>query len=238
MAKLQQFFKDTSAILFAEFQRSRSVQHTTLKGRDREVFIESFLKKSFPSKFVIGTGEILDAKDNVSGQADIIIYDEYMPVFDYSSTKHFLSEGVFAHIEIKSDLTGDEVTKALDITASIKKLEREIKPIMHTGEINNKVFSCLFAYSGQTKETFKKHVLEYYKNESSIDNKIDMIAVLNKYIALKNVNTEGQLELLFFETASDTLMIFFAILYNAMYKNWMGQPDLNKYLGDLKFTSY
>ena len=62
--------------------------------------------------------------------------------------------------------------------------------------------------------------------------------MLGKYIALKNTNHVGKLELDFFEPKDDTLMVFFSVLYNAMYKNWMGQPDLGKYLGNASFSSY
>ena len=109
MTIIQIFFRNTSKILKSEFDRSSEVGHSGLKGQDREIFIQNFLTKSFPKKFVIETGEVVDSKDTKSKQADIVIYDEFMPIFDYGFTKHFLSGGVLAHIEVKSNLTSDEL---------------------------------------------------------------------------------------------------------------------------------
>ena len=80
MGILKNFFRNTSNILEQEFHRSSSIKNTSLKGQDREIFIQNFLTKSFPKKFVIETGEIIDSKDKKSKQADIVMYDEFMPV--------------------------------------------------------------------------------------------------------------------------------------------------------------
>ncbi len=63
MTIIQNFFRNTSKILKSEFDRSYEVGHSGLKGQDREIFIQNFITKSFPKKFVIGTGEIVDSKD-------------------------------------------------------------------------------------------------------------------------------------------------------------------------------
>ncbi|MCC7160512.1 hypothetical protein IT399_02230 [Candidatus Nomurabacteria bacterium] len=239
MTKIQTFFRDTTNILLAEFSRTKNIEHNVSKGNNREFFIENFIKKSFPSKFVIGTGEILDSEDNISKQADVVIYDEFMPVFDYSASQHFLSEGVLSHIEVKSNLTSTELITALGVTKTIKSLKKEIDSFMTIGELSKKVFSCIFSYDGIDKETFKKGVLEYYKTESDINNCVDIICVLNKYVMVKNFNQKSSTwELVFFETKEDSLMVFFTRLFDSMYKNWAGQPNINKYLGQLNYVIF
>ena len=42
--------------------RSKNINHNSLKGHERELLISDFLTKIFPNKFVIDTGEIIDAK--------------------------------------------------------------------------------------------------------------------------------------------------------------------------------
>lgn len=238
MTKIQNFFRDTSGILSAEYARSSNILHHGSIGSNREFFIENFIKKSFPSKFIVGSGEVLDSEDNVSKQADIIIYDECMPIFDYSSTKHFLSEGVFAHIEVKSNLTSVELTTALDVTKSIKTLKREINFSTSVGDIK-KASSFIFAYEGTKKELFKNKVLEYYATRNSMDDCVNAICVLDKYVMIKMFDHESaSWKFGFYETGADSLMVFFTVLYDSMYKNWTGQPDLNKYLGNSSYNPF
>jgi len=234
MRTLQRFFIDTSNILETEFNRSSSVKHTGLKGQDREMFIQKFLEKTFPKKFVIGTGEILDSNDNRSKQADIVVYDEFMPTFDYGTTKHFLSGGVLAHIEVKSYLDSNELVKALDVTKSIKDLNRDIDSGLSVGPImSTKIPSFIFAYKGITKKNFKKTFTTYYKNEKNIDNYVDGVCVLNKYTTRNAFqNNKPPKKIAFLETKEDSLMVFFESLFSQMYKNWLGFPQLLKYLGN------
>jgi hypothetical protein len=238
MSKIRSYFKDVSKVLEAQARLSSNVQHKGLIGQNREVFIRNFIKKSFPKKFVIGTGEIIDSSDNLSKQADIIIYDEFMPTFDYGSSKHFLSGGVLAHIEVKSNLNTDKLNEALEVTKSVKKINRDIDASLHFGDLPKTINSFIFAYDGVSKETFKKKVLEFYKDEKDMNNVVDAICVLNKYVMVKIFNKDKLVSLGFFETQEDSLMAFFGRLFDAMHKNWAGIPNIYKYLGDLNFKQF
>lgn len=239
MTTLKRYFQDISKILKSQSELSSNISHHGLIGQNREVFIQNFIKKSFPQKFVIGTGEIIDSSDNLSKQADIVIYDEFMPSFDYGASKHFLSGGVLAHIEVKSNLNSEKLKEALDTTKSIKSLNRDIDASMHLGNLPQKISSFLFAYDGMTKETFKQKIQEYYNGESDIDNFVDAVCVLNKYVMIKVIDpeTKGN-KITFLETKEDGLMIFFSRLFDALHKNWAGIPNLYKYLGDLNFQQF
>lgn len=232
MTRLSDFFKDTSIELMDGYRKSSKVKHTSSKGRVREIFIKRFLEKLYPSKFEIGQEcEIIDSTQYVSDEADIVICDKTLPIFDYEGTKLFLSAGVFAHIEVKSDLA-TTLTNALDKSASIKKLKRDVDISMSSGKIKKTyfkrktIFSCIFAYEGPTKETFKKNIFEYYKKDKEIDNWVDLICVLNKYIMHKNYNT---MKLEFLETENNSLLCFFFLLNDIIYSNWRNIIDLAKY---------
>ncbi|MBI2548803.1 hypothetical protein HYW21_05630 [Candidatus Woesearchaeota archaeon] len=239
MTIIQNFFRNTSKILKSELERSSEISHSGLKGQNREIFIQNFLTKAFPKKFVIGTGEIIDSKDKKSKQADIVIYDEFLPIFDYGSTKHFLSGGVLAHIEVKSNLTSGELSKSLGITKSVKSLNRDLDVTANSGSLPRSIFSCLFAYEGLSKEKFKEKILDIYKDEKMIDNQIDAVCVLNKYVMIKIYDKkEKVLKVEFLETNEDSLMVFSTRLFGGMYKSWIGVPNLYQYLGDLNFKRF
>jgi hypothetical protein len=233
MTTIQEYFRNTSKILSDMYIRSSEVKNTSSKGQDREQFIKDFLEKCFPKKFVIGSGEVIDFTDAKSRQADIIIYDEFMPILDYGSTKHFLSEGVLAHIEVKSNLTPEQLLKALEITKSMKNLKRDIETAAHIGEMRKSIFSCSFAYDGISKEKFKETIVEYYKNGEPIENRIDAVCVLNKYVMMNAFDlSDNKLKVGFFETKEDSLLYFFIILCEGIKKNWISVPSIMKYLGN------
>jgi hypothetical protein len=235
MTIIKDFFKDTTRILQAEFQRSGTVKHGGEKGRNREYFIDNFLKKAFPQKFVIGTGEIIDSSEKVSKQADIVVYDEHLPVFDYGSSKHFLSGGVLAHIEVKSNLDGAELEDVVRKTQSVKNLSRDIDQTISFGPPPKTIFSCCFAYKGLTKENFKKKFIELHEAEDSSEKIIDAICVLGEYVMIKKSDTQ---EIVFYDTKEDSLLVFFSRLFYAMQKNWAGVPNIGKYVGKLSSKSF
>lgn len=233
--KLTKFFRDTSNILNAEFSRSSSIKHAGEKGRNREFFINHFLKKAFPQKFVIETGEIIDSLQNTSQQCDIIIYDEEMPTFDFGASKSFLSGGVLAHIEVKSNLTNKDLNDVILKTNSVKNLERDIDQSMSFGDPPSKIFSCCFAYEGMEKETFKDKINKIYSLQDSYasNETIDIICVLNKYIMHKHFDPfTNKLRLEFLDSKEDSLMFFFKKLFLGMQKNWAGIARIDKYFGE------
>jgi hypothetical protein len=240
MTLMQDFFKMTSKILEIEYQRSGLLKHAGMKGIEREAFISNFLERTFPKKYIIGTGEIIDSKNNISKQADIVIYDEFMPIFDYGKCKHFLSGGTLVHIEVKSRLDSEELLNALELIKTIKNLNRDIDSGLSIFPIaTNKIPSFIFAYEGISKETFKKTFSEFYKDEKNIDMYVDCVCVLNQYTArLAFKNNQPPRELHFVNTQEDSLMLFFETLFGLMYKNWLGFPQLDKYIGNLSWDEF
>jgi hypothetical protein len=161
-----------------------------------------------------------------------------MPVLDYSSTQQFIAEGVFSHIEVKSNLTSEELKKSLEITKSVKLIEKKIDAIMHTGELPKHIFSCVFAYKGMSKEKTKEILDQYYIGESNIEKKIDAVCVLGEYIIIKREDPNTPTGLIGLETKDNTLSIFFIELYRSMYKNWEGEPNLIKYIENTSFNRF
>jgi hypothetical protein len=71
----------------------------------------------------IGTGMIVDAKNGLSKQMDVVIYDPRFPLMEVESgVGKYLMEGVIATIEVKSQLTKSELKSALANAASVHRL--------------------------------------------------------------------------------------------------------------------
>lgn len=76
------------------------------KGYERELFISGFLSQIFPPHFRFSSGDIIDTRNNQSGQVDIVL--EYPEGFSFplfpNGPRLFLAENVAAVLEIKSNL--------------------------------------------------------------------------------------------------------------------------------------
>src|SRR5688572_30221250 len=80
--------------------------HGDVKGAPREGFVKAFLKNHLPSSIDYGTGEIVDADDNRSGQIDIILQSAISPRMTLlESVMLAFADAVLGIIEVKSTLT-------------------------------------------------------------------------------------------------------------------------------------
>jgi hypothetical protein len=78
------------------------------KGRDRELFVESFLSAVLPPSFRFGSGDVTDQLGNKSGQLDVVVEFPFLPslpIVGTASSRLYLAEGVAAALEVKSDIS-------------------------------------------------------------------------------------------------------------------------------------
>jgi hypothetical protein len=92
-------------ILMAAHNAGEPMSSAT-KGREREAFVEVFLKATLPPPFRFGSGEITDYSGHTTGQLDIVVESPYSLALSVlgGPERLFLAEGVAAAIEVKSDL--------------------------------------------------------------------------------------------------------------------------------------
>jgi hypothetical protein len=102
-----------------------SLTNPTLKGDLRELLIADLFERFLIQDFGIGTGQIINQKEQLSNQIDIIIYDKRIlpPFLQLKNRGIFPAESVIAVIEVKSDLTEDEIK---DTSKKNEKLLHEI----------------------------------------------------------------------------------------------------------------
>jgi hypothetical protein len=106
--------------------RSGTTMSAATKGHEREIFVQSFLSRVFPTPYRFGSGDITDTRDNRSGQLDVVIEYPLMPslpgLLD-GGPRLYLAEGVAAVIEVKSDLK--KQWREVEASAkAVKKLRR------------------------------------------------------------------------------------------------------------------
>ena len=89
----------------------KSVSHSGLKGALREVVVRDLLEPLLPPEYIIGSGQIISAYSQASGQTDIVVCDRrVLPPLLFDRVQGvFPIEAVVATIEVKSRLTSTEL---------------------------------------------------------------------------------------------------------------------------------
>ena len=107
----------------------RFVGHPTLIGDAREALIGGVLSRILPTAYEVGTGQVVDAYGAKSKQIDIIIARRDFPSLRFpDGSAQYLIESVLAAIEVKSHLTRETLSEALENTASLGDLRVSFEP--------------------------------------------------------------------------------------------------------------
>jgi hypothetical protein len=107
-----------AAHLIARAAAERGIVHKGLRGRFRELLVDSILAPWLPPYAACATGVVVDVEDRVreSTQDDIVIFDRSIvpAVFAHSSAPEgvFPYDGVLGRVEVKSRLTRAELRNA------------------------------------------------------------------------------------------------------------------------------
>jgi hypothetical protein len=124
--------------LWVGFERAKAKAHNVLRGTSREDALAGFLESQLPTRFRVTTGEAIDAKEQRTGQLDIVIYDgnRTVPLLKEKSGDVLPAESLLAVIEVKSILTLAELVKcgrAAKAIASLKPHNKEFSPPRQAG---------------------------------------------------------------------------------------------------------
>lgn len=127
-SKIEQFENDYINLSRQIFVNNEgTLIHPGEFGTYREKIIKDFLNPFLPSRLAIGSGFIITAKNNISTQCDLIIYDkDHTPIIENSEQRFYPIECVVGVIEVKSKLTKSTFKEALIKLSKIKSLKNDI----------------------------------------------------------------------------------------------------------------
>ncbi|WP_181684759.1 DUF6602 domain-containing protein [Halorhabdus salina] len=226
MAPFDEYFRTVSTELLDAYAAADGFEHQ----RDaRDTFVETFLEAVYPTAYVNVGGEIVDASGETSNRAEIVLYDQHLPVLTVGGNDRYLSAGVHAHIDVKADLFG-EIDHALSKVDSIKRLDTDRMPVDEDLDRRNHHFSAIVAYDGPDPEVFKETVLRHYANRNDLSGCADLICVPGEYVMLTTYTGQNP-GLTFLKTDEDSLMVFFVNLAGAVSANyWRRRPVISAYM--------
>ena len=174
--RLRDYYSQVGRVLRGEAEIASIFPNPTDKGITRENIYLKFLEQHLPSGCNIFTGGFLfNLNGQESKQIDIIITSDSSIRFNFFSNGHGKSfaciEGTIAIASIKSNLTPQELEKALDNLASIpdkEPLEGHCSPVITIPEYDDWPFKIIFATRGSTLDLLYKTVNEFYKKNPDI----------------------------------------------------------------------
>lgn len=135
---LHDLFMDLQKEMTTVLSTGRSViTHPTSKGDDSEINWQEWLEKYLPERYKVGKAFVIDSKDMISEQIDLVIYDrQYSPfLLNRAGATYIPAESVYAVFEVKQILDRKTILYAGKKAASVKKLYRTSAQIQHAGGI-------------------------------------------------------------------------------------------------------
>lgn len=179
---LYDYFSDSTSVLLAEYERSKGQAAADNVGKNRELFCNRFLKRSLPSRLTIRDGEIIDSSGNHSGQLELILLREDAPSISFGEADSYLIEGVFAVIEVKSNLNRAKLAEALRALKKVANLRiADEGVVLRTGPYLERPLVCIFAYEGATLGTLTEEL-----SKPEFANIADLVCVLKRGSIFKN----------------------------------------------------
>jgi hypothetical protein len=181
-------------VLLAQSHAAKNSGHPNLRGGPREWFIRDFLTAHLPSTLEIGQGEIIDInsipnppRGSYRPQVDVVIYRRDLPKISYSKTDFaYLSEGVMATIESKSEITNQELENANIAAVKHNSLIRS-GSVMTVGKLHDRIFQYVVAYDGPANmSTVADWLISQIQTNGWTPNQmVDMIIILGKGVLWK-----------------------------------------------------
>lgn len=177
----------------ADFDASALVEHRGSKGTVRERDLREFLDKYLPRDLaVLGSSEVIDITGSVSGQCDVLLVDPRTPpLWAAEDLRVVPAECVHVVVEVKSNLTADELRSAWRSVRRVKALAKtaylpETGPIKRTVNAYGREWDYtptaahLFAFDGATLETLGAVFAELAQSEPDPAMRLDSVFVLNR----------------------------------------------------------
>ncbi len=184
MGIARDYFIGQASTLDSQYRGSAVSGQPSDTGFNREDVLKKWLIRHLPKRVSpeLG-GRIIDSYNNVSGQVDIVIYDDVTPRFGAFPKQYFFAEGVVTAIQVKSNLTSSELKLAVDNLATVKSCERKYGRGMFFGEVGKKIPTGIFAFDTNYKSS-ESIITALKKLEKATQPPVDFICINKKtYIA-------------------------------------------------------
>jgi hypothetical protein len=135
MPNLADLFASMHDDMKSALNKAAIASHPVAKGDGTEGSWLSLLQTHLPFRYKATKGFVIDARDNVSDQIDIIIHDrQFSPlIWEHEGQVYLPAESVYAVLEVKQELSRAHIDYAGRKVASVRRLHRSSLPVRHAG---------------------------------------------------------------------------------------------------------
>ncbi len=156
---------------------SAQYQHRGLRGSAREEVVKDFLVNYLPSNLEIASGEIFGTRGSNPRESDVIVLDRFKVPLMFAGNKRLVPvEGVYAVMEVKSNLDSSALRDCLSKCSDIKSMAKTayypqtgaVLDVFHIYGQELQHFPTLFsvfAYRGVKPETLIGQVEEFCRDK-------------------------------------------------------------------------
>ena len=158
-----------------EASQAGAIEHPGMTGTVREIVLSKLLQPVLPPEVKTGTGKLTDISGTLSDQIDVVLYSpSILPPSLYDAKNGiFPVESALYTIEVKSTLTAQNLTDAIENARSIRKLS--LLPTDHwvAGDRTEKAtaypITSLFAFSSDLSGEGKTELDRYREVDEGAD---------------------------------------------------------------------
>lgn len=243
--------------MMAGFDSSGQFNHNPTKGETREDLLIDYLERLLPFKYAITRGIIISANSRLSDstsqskQQDIIIYDRlncprlFKPTRDKEEAQNCIPiESVLCTIEVKSNLTSEEINDAYEKYASVNTLARHyLSPLGFSIEGGNySPISFLFGYTSKISlQSIAEQMKKIRQQPTGTPHLLGIIALDKGIVCYASKRDISKLDLLATDPNvmevqmqrddyHETLLAFSSLLINSLNQIVIRTPDLEYYM--------
>lgn len=134
--EVRALFEGLQAAMLAELNTSRqNLTHAPTLGGVTEQRWAQLLTTYLPKRYCVSPAFVLDSEGSISDQIDLVIYDRHFSpfLFHQEGATYIPAESVYAILEVKQELSRENIRYAGAKIASVRRLKRTSAAITHAG---------------------------------------------------------------------------------------------------------
>ena len=191
-AYLVNVYRRISETIKTRSKGSRLVNHALETGLSNEEILRDTLREILPRKYGIAKGKIVNASGAMSRQCDIIVYDvlNCPNIFVDSNKNQILPiEGVYAVIEVKTQLTHARLAESFENIWSLKNLGSHLN--VSTNDHVKIIAPLGHVIAYDDKRSLESIYDDYVKLNESYHPKLRSLSLDRKSSHFKKQNSRG-----------------------------------------------
>lgn len=187
MSIARDYFIGQSRVLQSLYEASRTV-HSGDTGSNREDILAEWLVQHLPkSSFPEVGGNVIDSTGRVTGQIDIVLYNDSAPRFGSNLKSYFYAEGVVASIEVKSKLTRSKLISAIDSLEAVKLCKIKHSTSFTIGTPSENIMTGIFVFElGKDFASISNVIKALKRRETNGKKPVDFVCINQKAYIVYN----------------------------------------------------